>query len=92
MKVSSWRREGEAGVSVADTGSGISAEALPHVFDRFYRAGGARIRDNGGSGLGLAISQEIAVTHGGRLWVESQAGHGSCFSLVLPAGADSISR
>jgi signal transduction histidine kinase len=79
-----WQRGDETGVTVEDTGPGIPREALEHVFDRFYRADGARQRTSGGSGLGLSICREIAVAHGGRVWVESEPGQGSAFSVALP--------
>ena len=63
-------RATRSGVTVADDGPGIPAEARAHVFDRFYRVDRARGRDAGGSGLGLAICREIALAHGGRVWVE----------------------
>lgn len=72
---------------VADTGVGIPPEALPHIFDRFYRADNARAAEPSGSGLGLAICQTIAATHGGRIEVESRQGYGSRFTLILPASA-----
>jgi two-component system OmpR family sensor kinase len=84
VHVEAWREAGEAGVHVRDEGIGIPADALPHVFDRFYRVDSARTRENGGSGLGLAICREIAVAHGGHVWAESEEGRGSRFSLALP--------
>jgi heavy metal sensor kinase len=84
VHVTAWERGDEIGVTVTDTGPGIPAEALPRVFDRFYRVDSARGRDAGGSGLGLAICREIAAAHGGRVWVKSTAGAGSAFSLALP--------
>ena len=84
MRVTSWCSDDEVGVTVADDGPGIPAEARGHIFDRFYRVDGARGRDNGGSGLGLAICREIAGAHGGRVWVESEEGAGSAFTLALP--------
>jgi heavy metal sensor kinase len=84
VHVSAWARDSEVGVTVADNGPGIPAEARAHIFDRFYRADRARGRDGGGSGLGLAICREIAHAHGGRVWVESEEGKGSAFSLALP--------
>jgi signal transduction histidine kinase len=76
--------------TVADTGVGIAAADLPHIFDRFYRghAGGlaARSRATGGSGLGLAIARWVAESHGGRIRVESAPGQGSRFTVELPAG------
>lgn len=73
-------------VEVRDTGSGISAEALPHVFDRFYRADPARSRNSGGVGLGLAIVQQIAVMHGGQVKIESNPGHGTTVTIILLKG------
>jgi heavy metal sensor kinase len=73
-------------VRVADTGSGISAEALPRVFDRFYREDAARNR-SGGTGLGLAIARMVAERHGGTISVRSAPGEGSVFTVRLPAGA-----
>jgi two-component system phosphate regulon sensor histidine kinase PhoR len=69
-------------VSVSDTGIGISAEALPHVFERFYKADKSRAKD--GSGLGLAIAKHTIQAHGGRIWADSDEGKGSTFSFSLP--------
>ena len=85
VTVSTWERGHEVGVTVADTGVGIDPETQSQIFDRFYRTDGSRSRASGGSGLGLAICKEIAVAHGGRIWVESRTGHGSTFSIGLPA-------
>jgi two-component system, OmpR family, sensor kinase len=83
--VSSWRRGDEVGLTVTDDGVGIPAEAAAQVFDRFFRADPSRSRESGGSGLGLAICYEIATAHGGRIWVDSEEGKGSAFSIALPA-------
>jgi signal transduction histidine kinase len=72
-------------LEVRDTGSGIAANALPHVFDRFYRADPARSRNSGGVGLGLAIVQQIAVMHGGQVKIDSNPGAGTRVSILLPA-------
>jgi len=69
---------------VADTGVGISAEDLPRVFDRFWRAEKSRNRDSGGSGLGLAIVRDLAGAHGGTVTAASEPGHGSTFTVRLP--------
>lgn len=75
---------GKATVRVSDTGRGIPAEALPHVFDRFYRVEKARSREAGGTGLGLAIARWIAEAHGGSIRAESAPGVGSTFTVELP--------
>jgi heavy metal sensor kinase len=71
-----------ATISVCDTGKGISSEALPHIFDRFYRADPARA-GGAGFGLGLSIAQVIAQAHGSRILAESAPGEGSRFSVAL---------
>jgi two-component system OmpR family sensor kinase len=79
--------DGDVWLAVQDSGEGIAAEDLPHVFDRFYRADPARSRATGGAGLGLAIVRAIVEAHGGRVSATSQglAGQGSTFTLRLPA-------
>ncbi|HEY8686780.1 MAG TPA: ATP-binding protein, partial [Chloroflexota bacterium] len=72
-------------VTVADTGEGISAEQLPEIFDRFYRADPARSRATGGAGLGLAIVREFVELMGGRVEVESVVGEGTRFHVLLPS-------
>jgi signal transduction histidine kinase len=70
---------------VADTGEGISAQDLPRIFDRFWRADPARAREAGaGSGLGLAIARSLVEAHGGHIWAESQTGQGTTVSCLLP--------
>jgi signal transduction histidine kinase len=71
-------------VSVCDTGSGIPAEDLPFVFERFYRADPSRQRSKGRHGLGLSIVKQIAEAHQGQVWAESEPGKGSCFYFRLP--------
>lgn len=74
---------GRVVVDVTDTGRGIAADELPHVFDRFWRADGARTR--GGSGLGLAVARQLVADHGGTLTATSTPGAGSTFTITLPA-------
>ncbi len=73
-------------IIVADTGMGIAAGDLPHIFDRFWRADPARARDTGGTGagLGLAITKWIAEAHGGSISVQSRPGKGATFTVSLP--------
>ena len=86
VEVSLSRAVGTATFSVRDTGIGISAADLPHIFERFWRADRVRSRlsERGGFGLGLAISQWIAQAHGGSLTVQSRLGRGTIFTLSLP--------
>lgn len=84
VNVTAWSSGDEVGVTVSDDGPGIPDEARTHIFDRFYRVDSARSRESGGSGLGLAICHEIVGAHGGRVWVDSEEGSGSAFSLALP--------
>lgn len=71
-------------LTVADTGPGIAAEHLPHLFERFYRVDPARAH-GGGAGLGLAIAQWIVSAHGGKITVTSKVGAGTTFAVQLPA-------
>lgn len=74
----------EAVLSVTDTGPGIGAEHLPHLFERFYRVDKARAREHGGAGLGLAIVEALVKAHGGVVAVSSIVGHGTTFTVRLP--------
>ena len=69
----------------------VAVEVLLRADDRFYRGEKSRSRDFGGSGLGLAIAKGIVEAHGGRIWVESNAGAGSRFSFCLPKAGSSAS-
>jgi two-component system sensor histidine kinase BaeS len=81
------RRSGGVALSVADTGEGIPAEHLTHVFERFYRVDTARDRAHGGSGIGLAIAKALVEAHGGQLTATSPGtGQGSTFRILLPCG------
>jgi len=71
-------------ISVADNGEGIPADDLPYIFERFYRVDKSRTRATGGSGLGLTIAKYLIEAHGGKIWVQSELGKGSCFSFTLP--------
>lgn len=80
---------------VSDTGSGIAAEHIPHLTERFYRVDSGRSRQSGGTGLGLAIVKHALAEHNGKLQIESVVGSGSTFSAILPQmkndkGLDSI--
>ena len=75
-------------ISVRDTGIGIPPDAVPRIFERFYRVDPARSRETGGAGLGLCIVKTIAEGHGGSIEVESTLGQGSRFSVRLPLGPD----
>ncbi len=78
------RRGAEAALEVADTGEGMSEEALARVFDRFYRVDPARSRAEGRAGLGLAIAKALVETHGGRIAMASEPGRGTAVVVFLP--------
>jgi len=71
-------------IRVSDTGEGIAARDLPHIFDRFYRADRARSRTTGGTGLGLAIVRRAMLRHGGTVSINSRPGGGTVFELAFP--------
>jgi len=86
ITVSTAHDENNITLHIEDTGIGISAEDLPHIFERFFKAD--KSRSTSGTGLGLAISKHIIQTHGGKIWVESDSGKGSVFSFSLPLKTD----
>ena len=78
--------EGCARLRVADTGTGIPADELPHLFERFHRVRNEQARTHEGTGIGLALVQELVDVHGGRVSVESTLGEGTTFTVLLPLG------
>ena len=82
--VSAESRDGEVRVRVRDSGPGIPAEQLGHLFDRFWKA---TQTDRRGAGLGLAIAKGLVEAHGGKIWVESREGAGASFAFSLPIGS-----
>jgi two-component system phosphate regulon sensor histidine kinase PhoR len=89
VTVSAHEGDGEVSVVVADTGTGISEEALPRLFERFYKVD--RARSSGGTGLGLAIAKHLVQGHGGRIWAESAGeGRGATFSFTVPVALDAL--
>ena len=85
-RVSVWVRRTTRGVeiTVSDTGEGIRADDLPHIFERFYRGEKSRNRGTGGAGLGLAIARGIVQAHGGDIRVDSETGKGTQFTFNIP--------
>ncbi len=83
VTLSAYRRDRAVVLTVKDSGSGIAAEHLPHVFERFYKAD--QSRGSGGTGLGLAIAKHIVQAHGGAIKAESRLGEGAVFTFELPA-------
>ncbi len=83
ITISVMREEDHVTVSVADTGPGIPSDALPSIFERFYRVPGSERRAVG-TGLGLAITQQIIEAHGGTIFVNSEEGQGATFTFTLP--------
>jgi signal transduction histidine kinase len=82
--IKAWRDNLQVWVEITDTGIGISAEDLPFVFERFWRADRSRSRYSGGTGIGLAISRRLVELQGGQIEAESQLGKGSTFRFSLP--------
>jgi signal transduction histidine kinase len=85
-------RGGDALVEVADTGIGISAQELPHIFERFHRVPNARSRTHEGTGIGLSLVDELVRLHGGRIDVASAEGSGTTFSVRIPLGSAHLPR
>ena len=75
-------------VMISDDGMGIPKENVGRIFDRFYRVDRARARSMGGTGLGLAIAREMIEAHGGKIWAESEEGHGTTIFFILPYDLD----
>jgi len=84
VRIVAQQHNGSIEVRVADTGVGIPPEALPRLFERFYRVDPARARDGGGTGIGLAIARSVVEAHGGTIRAESLPGKGSTFTFDLP--------
>jgi heavy metal sensor kinase len=87
IQVRTRLENGAAVLTVTDTGPGIAADDLQHIFERFYRADKSRARANGRSGLGLAICKAIVDAHSGSIEVSSQPGAGTTFAVRLPVGS-----
>lgn len=85
VEIVTANRDGHAILEVRDTGLGIPASDLPHVFERFYRADKARSRELGGTGLGLSIVKSIVAAHGGEVTAHSDGGRGALFTVSIPS-------
>jgi signal transduction histidine kinase len=92
IDVTARARDGRLVISISDSGPGIPAEHLEHIFERFYRAEESRSRDSGGSGLGLAIARALVEAHGGRIWAQSRLGQGTSMLLEIPGYRPSTGR
>jgi signal transduction histidine kinase len=84
IELTTVERDGHLLLSVRDDGPGIPADALPHIFERFYRVDRTRARSSGGAGLGLAIAKSIVLAHGGQIQVDSLVGRGTTMTISLP--------
>jgi len=90
VTVHAWANGNDVHIAVQDTGVGLTAEQLRHVFERFYRVDKSRSRAGGGSGIGLTIARHLVEAHNGRIWTESPGpGQGSTFTITLPASSQS---
>ncbi|MFD3328022.1 SpoIIE family protein phosphatase [Streptomyces sp. NPDC058701] len=86
IRVGMRAQDGEAVLTIADTGIGVAAAELPRLFERFHRIENARSRSNEGSGIGLALVKELVALHGGTITAVSSEGEGTCFTIRLPFG------
>jgi len=90
IEVSLRKTAHAAELEVRDTGTGIPAEEMPHLFDRFHRVENARGRTHEGSGIGLAFVQELVKLHGGAITAESEMGKGTTFRVSIPFGSSHL--
>ena len=90
IRVSLTEVPGALRLEVHDTGTGIPAHEIPHLFERFHRVQGARARTHEGSGIGLALVAELVRLHGGSIGVTSEVGRGTTFIVAIPAGRDHL--
>jgi signal transduction histidine kinase len=90
VSVAASPQDGSLQIEVQDTGQGIPAEAVPNLFDRFYRVPGSEVEIEG-SGLGLSIVKSIVEKHGGRVWAESELDKGSTFAFTVPRAQEEAS-
>jgi signal transduction histidine kinase len=90
IEVLSSLQDGQWTLSVKDSGTGIKADQLPHIFDRFRQAKGSTSREYVGTGIGLALVKEIAELHGGTVSIHSEYGQGSTFAVTIPAGCQHL--
>ena len=88
MVIKASATNGAFTVAVCDTGPGISETDQAKIFEEFQQADNTATKKKGGTGLGLSIARRIMEMHGGKLWVESQVGKGSVFSLMLPVSVE----
>jgi PAS domain S-box-containing protein len=89
-EISAIRNPQSVILTVRDTGTGIPAEAMPHLFERFHRVKGARARTHEGTGIGLALVQELVNLHGGTVSVASEVNRGTTFTVSIPTGKDHL--
>ncbi|MGI9057960.1 MAG: ATP-binding protein [Ktedonobacteraceae bacterium] len=87
ISVSLHLEDNAAHLRVRDTGTGISQEELPHLFERFHRIRGVKARTHEGSGIGLALVNELVKLHNGNIHVESVSGEGTTFTIIIPLGS-----
>ena len=92
INIDLYNREETICIDIRDNGPGISADKLPHIFDRFYRIDTERTKDFMSTGLGLAISKELIEAHEGKIEVSSVEDEGTCFTIILPISKERLRK
>ena len=90
VTVSGWKDDGQIHIAVKDQGIGMDQKEVKKIFQKFYRTQSAERSGEAGTGIGLSIVQQIVEQHGGTIEVSSRPGAGSCFTLVVPNGAQQL--
>jgi signal transduction histidine kinase len=90
IKIAAYQADKNVLIKVVDAGMGIAPEDRSKLFQMFYRGESEAVKQIRGTGLGLAITKHLVEMHGGKIWVESEKGHGSTFSFTIPIATPGV--